>query len=206
MRAKHPLSRFRFGSATAIGLFVLNSLPCAAQTAPTTGPSSERCANISLTAEGFANAYYDIASHGDLLDVAFIERTLQTQFRSRGVTENGTLNPQRKHYMTDAILGVPIAVTLDVKEDPTQPRGRSGGGMLRFDFARIVDCLPISLRTVSQRFNAQFLEVPILHSLKDSSTGANLSGIGGSTVHIGFSYRRADKVIIGAAIDQSPSR
>jgi len=66
--------------------------------------AASRAAQPNSTAsDQFADAFFAIASHGDLLDIPFIEQTLQTQFQSRLAIEGGGIpNPKRTIYETGA--------------------------------------------------------------------------------------------------------
>jgi hypothetical protein len=163
----------------------------------------QSCGNTTLTAERFADLFYAIASHGNLLDVDFIEQTLQVQFKASTATEGGIPNPHRKYYVTDSIFGAPIAVSLDVNDDLAQQKVRRFIGILRFDFGRFADCLRAPLSTLSRRFNGPFVPTVIPGVSYEAGLGVNFPGYSGSNIHAGFSYRTADELVLGAAVQQN---
>ncbi|HEX3486009.1 MAG TPA: hypothetical protein VHT51_13175 [Micropepsaceae bacterium] len=221
------------GLAAAIGLLSVGSFPAAAAEKVPTGSSlptnvgastttqsaadlspadadrtnvqpSQSCGSTALTAERFADLFYTIASHGNLLDVDFIEQTLQVHFKANTVTEGGIPNPHRKYYVADSIFGAPIALSLDVIDDPAQQQARHSIGILRFDFGRFSDCMKASLSALSRPFKGPFVPTVFPGVSYEAGSGVNLPGYNGSIIHAGFSYRTADQLVLRAAIQHAP--
>jgi hypothetical protein len=141
-------ARAALGSNSRSATFVVVAFTAALLSGNTTAAEITQkpgttCSNSTLTATQFVEALYAIASHGTLLDIPFIERTLHVQFVSKIVTEGGIPNPHRKSYRADSIFGAPISVDLDVNDDREQQLTRHSTGILRVDFGPYADCLQL---------------------------------------------------------------
>ena len=165
--------------------------------------TSQNCGNATLAAGQFADLFYAIASHGTLLDVPFIERTLNVQFTSEFAIEGGGIpNPNRKIYSATSILGTPISVTLDIIEDREQQLMRGAIAIIRFTFGAFIDCLGLSQAALEQRFVGNPITPPF--GPFGNSFSVHFSGIDGSRIAASYSVRPSDKVVVSASINQAP--
>jgi hypothetical protein len=194
-----PATNARAGAVT---VSQANASPAGA--APANVQPPQVCGSSTLTAGRFVELFYAIASRGDLLDIEFIEQTLQVHFRVSTSTEGGIPNPHSKNYVVDSILGVPIGIYLGVNDDHDQQLSRRFIGILRFDFDGYADCLNLHPLAFTRLFNKPFIPTVFPGTSLEAGQGVNLTGKNESHIHAGFSYRTSDSLVLGAAIQQSP--
>jgi hypothetical protein len=80
-----------------------------------TAPEPVECSKSVLTQEKFLDMLHTIVLHGDLTDVAFIEKTLQMKLKLQDIPTGAPLvdsNPDSRVYITESLLKTWINVVL----------------------------------------------------------------------------------------------
>jgi hypothetical protein len=106
-------------------LAVFGARSAAAQTSPLPQPTPQQlgapsvpagyCKQSTLTGPEFMQLLNVIIKHGDLTDIAFLQKTLGTKFSfSYGKKTDGTRDANSLFYTTDQIMGSPIPVTVTI--------------------------------------------------------------------------------------------
>lgn len=82
---------------------------------PSIRHSAAYCKQSTLSGPAFIQLLDTIIKHGDLTDVAFVERTLGVKFAmSYGWGLDGNPDPKKLDYQSDQMLGDPIHLILDI--------------------------------------------------------------------------------------------
>lgn len=155
------------------------------------------CSKYKLTGEKFLDMFYAVATHGDLTDVPFIERTLKTKFDikySEGEDSNHK-RYKRAYYSSKSLSGTPINLTLsfDVEREPdmdfpklTMMRINNNG----YNFNFINQCLAIPNTHFAQKFGGYFAEDDSSDGGEATSGVITLKGIGKDASTIKVVYGR----------------
>ena len=127
------------------------------------------CKQSTLTGPAFLNLLNTVIKHGDLTDIAFLQKTLGTKFSlsyGSGVKLDGSPDHQRLEYDSDQMLGIPIHVHvdvhLDVIEGKPSPFGK-GIAWINFEglpfvsLSYIDDCMKLSVDDLVSRYGAHWI-------------------------------------------------
>jgi hypothetical protein len=188
------------------------------------------CKEYNLSSTAFMEAIKAVIQHGNLADVAFTEKELETKFSSQYFKgKNGQLDFKRSVYRTNNLLGSPINVVLDVPDQQSATLSYPWTGIVMFDGSNfpdrpgdfLADCVHLTVSEFSSYFGGDFsyskstgpvdpidagdgdIMMPFLSSsnLGDQKIGS--SGLDGSKVYLEFSFGKANDLIYGIRIFQS---
>lgn len=182
--------------------------PAVKEAAPAAEKKADpKCEGITLTGEKFLDMFYAIAMHGDLTDVPFIEKTLETKFEVKyhELSSQQNYNYKRAEYSTKTILGAPIEVSFsfDVARDPRIVNNFVG--MLRINSGikgfSVFECIGLTEQQIRNKFTGPNLA-------PDRNSGyIPLEGVGkdNSIVNIAYMYssKNSMKYVTNLNIAQS---
>jgi len=180
----------------------------APQTAPQNIPSY--CQRSTLTAVEFMQTIQTIVAHGDLTDIAFIEKKLKTKFTvSYDLQADGTPDRQAVFFKSDQTLGSPIPAQLHIfyaksKQRETHIIAALGIGGNTSNF--IENCLHITAGNFISFFGGDFFGGPGRKFMPEA-TGTQTkgrSGMNGSKIRLNFVYKFEGNLITGVGILQEP--
>ena len=171
------------------------------------------CSQYKLTADKFLDAFHAIAMHGDLTDVAFIEKTLQTKFEVEYSDREDKHNHKYKRafYTGKSMFDAPIYVRLsfDVEREPEMdfPSGAQIDISSRRDINFISECLAFSAGDFKQKFEKEFKGVFIEHSsshgaYKSGDTTLIMPGKSASKMTVGYTRNTEEQIIIDVGMGQ----
>jgi hypothetical protein len=149
----------------------------AAELAPNaTGQTSQpqaniKCENTTLTQGQFLDMLHAVVTHGDLIDVPFIEKTLQTKLELQADT--GPIhdrNLDSRHYLSNFVLDSHIGISLAVSFNPAEyekgkepAHDREGSidvWVLHKTISSFKDCRYLNNDQFKQVFGSDFVEHP----------------------------------------------
>jgi hypothetical protein len=178
------------------------------------------CTQPAETSTKFIEAYHAIALHGDLKDIAFIEKQLQIKLRAvSSLSDKYPPNKKPHQYEADSLWGNPIKVTLIIIDDPHQIVIINGqyvhpdyDAYLSFqgpDWSFIHNCLRIPetdfTRPLGDGFkeeNEAFPHAPGSEKSKDMESVAEKN----ARIQVTYAYLKKDNLIYDAAIKQMPPK
>jgi hypothetical protein len=151
-----------FALASAALLMASGAQKAGAQTPPApqnTSTPASYCKQSSLTGPAFLNLLNTIIKHGDLTDVAFLQKTLGTKFNlSYGMKPDESPDHQHLKYDSDHVLDSPIHVNLDVHLDVIEDKPSLFGNAIaaiRFvGRGYINDCMKLPADDLESRYGA----------------------------------------------------
>lgn len=156
-----------------------------------------KCIGTNITGEKFLDMFYAIAMHGDLTDVPFIEKTLETKFDVKYFNSDDGKGHKykRAQYYKKSLFNGPMWVTLefDVERDPAAIYSNSIG---RIDFDGRIECLGIAKAAFNKKFGwpdrAPDAVLGGNHGTSESITQP-LGAIGkdGTELKVGYGYNGA---------------
>jgi len=192
-----------------------------AQNAEVLRPASlaQNCKQSNLSGVALMQAVHTIITHGDLTDIVFTEKTLETKFSSKSYAQtiHGTPDTGGVLYQVDNALGSPIRVSLFInysKERQLKSNLIAGisiksGLFLNSDANFIVDCLKISESDFSDYFGGGFL-VNLATCCGDPYAEANKEpgslGKNNSRIYLGIDYVIRNNAISEIQIAQDIQR
>ena len=139
-----------------------------------------KCEGITLTGEKFLDLFHTIAMHGDLTDVPFIEKTLETKFEVK--TSGG-----RAHYTSKVLFGAPMHTELvfDVERNPSD----KVYFIARMDFdANIYQCFGIAAQQFKDKFGGPFFPSSTSHGGSLASFSRTIENVGKDGTKITVTY------------------
>jgi hypothetical protein len=150
-----------------------------------------------------------IIAHGDLTDVAFNEKTLDTKFTADPYWEAySPPNPQILHLSSDQVLGSKIHTEVIVFKAKSQQlkngfiAGLGFGGPPNF----IADCLHIPISHFASFFGGNFSGLPTGEGIPTASETNVLGSPGknGTHLHVTFDYGFDKNVVTAVSVYQQP--
>jgi hypothetical protein len=125
------------------------------------------CSKYSLTGEKFMELYHDIAMHGNLKDIPFIEKTLQVKFKSEYEVVSGDKPDIHDiHYQALSLLGAPININMEIIDDNDTENVRPGVAGISFSSGSyastnyIEQCLRITRDQFASYFTTEATPFP----------------------------------------------
>lgn len=203
--------------------------PASAQTSPLPQATLQRpaiqqipayCQHSTLTGLEFRGSIHAIIAHGDLTDVAFIEKTLGTEFSlNYGWKPDGSQDTQKLIYQSNHMLGDTIQVSLHINTASPPKGGQiafisfNGNPMTALYPTFISDCLHMSSNDFSSSFGTEFFrdipvgDVPVRgepYSPPPISVGKYLNYPGKDSTHLklGIGYNAKDLIVSQVGIGQ----
>ena len=165
-----------------------------------------KCEGITLTGEKFLDLFHAIAMRGDLTDVPFIEKTLETKF---DVKYSDGVDARQHHYKratynSKIFFGAPMDISLAFNVEPEPLANTKSGAIMKIE-GTIWRCLAISSAQIKQKFGG----TPILFNGTIASTitmGNTLKGVGknGSNIQVIYDYsnKSNDEIIYNPYMKQ----
>ena len=166
--------------ATTVGLtFAYGAQTADAQTTPLPQAEAQQpavhsasvpagyCKQSTLTGPAFLNLLNTIVKHGDLTDIAFLQKTLGTKFSMSYGLWYGKPDHQEQEYDSDEVLGSPIhvhvVVNLDVIEGRPLPlsnvigtiRFEGVGSFAALGWGYLNDCMELPVKQLKSRYGAE---------------------------------------------------
>jgi hypothetical protein len=180
-----------------------------ALTQPPIQHSPTYCKQSTLTNVKFMQLIQALIAHGDLTDIAFIEKMLGTKFSSNyGTKLDGTPEHQTIILNSDQMLGGPIHVELIInyelsKQSKTGIIAALAIGQQSNFFA---DCLQINESYLSSYFGGNFLGKPPGPGIPTASVDQmnGRTGHNGSQIYLSFTYNLSGGLVTSFGISESP--
>lgn len=216
-----------FANVFARAFFVLGMLATPAWAigdAPTaavkeTAPAAEKkadpkCEGITLTGEKFLDMIYAIAMHGDLTDVPFIEKTLETKFEVKHSEYDGADGYVYRHtdYVGKDLFGADLNVSLKFIEYSQKPRTEpkrkinlSKSAMLHFEaYGQVWPCFNVTVNQFAEKFGGSFGDDFMPADGMIITSGKYLEGVSkdGSELKVYYNRNRNSTIIVAPLIDQ----
>jgi hypothetical protein len=129
--------------------------------------SATYCKQSTLTGPAFLNLLNTIVKHGDLTDIAFLQKTLGTKFSMSYGLWYGNPDHQEQEYDSDQVLGSPFHVHVDVDLDVIEGKPSLFGNAIagiRFEGTGnfpeagggyINDCMELPVKELESRYGAE---------------------------------------------------
>jgi hypothetical protein len=221
-RKRTILSRARFAVAGMAVMFAAHptqaqplasplspEIPISGTPQPVVHQATDYCKSSTLSSATFLNLIHTIVAHGDLTDVAFIEKTLGAKFNfDQDWSWDRTAVPNVLHLRSDEVLGSPITATLAISKIKSQQL--NGGYIAAISMHGppnfISDCFHIPIHYFSSAFDDNFVFRPTGEGVP-SGMYTQLKGVfgkNGSQMIVSFSFEFKDNIVDSVAITQEP--
>ena len=163
----NPSPRRRWERWIIAPLLAFNLQPARAQNSPSSPSVSVPavdCKQYTLTGPVFMNVLNTIIKHGDLTDIAFLQKTLGTKFSVSYGLIDGNPDHQEPEYDSNQVLGSPIHVHVSVNLDEIEGKPSLSGNWIagiRFegtsmvDWGYINDCMELPVQELESRYGAE---------------------------------------------------
>ena len=172
--------------------------------------STTYCSRSTITSIELMKLIQKIISHGNLTDVAFIEKSLNTRFKSSyGSKEDGSPDTQTIYYNSDDVLGNPVHVEVDVWSKEMQKK-REEIADITFqgvsDKNFIADCLHLDTSEFFAFFGGNFTLVGPngLLPIKEAYQNYGTLGKNGTKLYLSTSFGADDRLVGGIEVVQRP--
>jgi len=188
--------------------------------------TNSNCSQSQLTQDQFIDVVRAIAMHGDLTDVAFIEKTLQVKLMPQTLSEYEKEHyPDGRHYLVDSVLGSRMRFDLGVgfnsnEHDWDKEPKENERSTLRFFVVQNAfhDCKSLTPEHFNSRFGGNFFNgpagtLPLNPQTGEMSSGGalqggsqNFAGKDGTKMNVSYMCDAPDGSISLLAIMQRPQQ
>jgi hypothetical protein len=179
---------YKHYGALVLGLMLCAPLTesMAAEEATASSPqqASVKCENTTLTQDQFLDMLHAVVTHGDLIDVPFIEKALQLKLKLQSNVGAALrdANPDSRVYISNFVLDSHIGTSLHVSFNPAEyekgkepAHDREGYIDIGFPykaFSSFKDCGSLKNEQFKQVFGSDFVE-----HMAPSNAPASLQGV-----------------------------
>ena len=151
------------------------------------------CSKATITGAQLLDKIHAIAMHGDLTDIPFIERTLETKFEVKHESfDVGKEKPVRRDvYSSNFLFGLPIRVSVGLELGREHQLDINSIALMRFMDPEVFhDCLGIESSDFDAKFGKKFLRRVVTSDLGTISASANMPNVGrdGASLYVAYSY------------------
>lgn len=149
------------------------------------------CSKATITGAQFLDMIHAVATHGDLTDSSFIEKTMQIKFDVKEViSDPGSTRSYRYNvYSAYSVHGLPVSISLRVDMDKkNQQRNKELASIFLNNLASPSGCFDITTGVLESKFAGKYFTSVSMDGVKLLSRGAELSNFGRNQAKYLVSY------------------